>query len=273
MGRKIKLSESRLIDMISTIVKEHASLGGFGYGFVKEQNPTQPAGEDIMSTLESNESWSKLKQFFKDYYTNVKTKVADVSPSEFNEIEMVVDAIISLAREINLNNKSPEVIAQQLRRHMKDLVRQSDATKKAAEKNKPQKEAPPLEEGKKLFSRLKNKITEQNSGSHPSTWGVGFSNNGCPGPDEAGPVPQNFANNIGSGPSAYALWANWITQNKPNWGCTQLENRTLAYHNQVNTNMANSNGDGTGCSPKWNNMLMAKIVGTRAKGLEMGCGQ
>jgi hypothetical protein len=112
-----------------------------------------------MSTLDQNASWSKLKQFFKDYYTNIKVKVADVSPSEFNEIEMVLDAVVSLGREINLNNKSPEVIAQQLKRHMKDLMRASSEETAAAEKNKPSKEAPPLQERRRLYNRLKNRIS------------------------------------------------------------------------------------------------------------------
>ena len=158
MGKKIKMSESRLISVIEGIIKEQASRAGFGYGFIREE-PTQDAEttDSIMSVLDQNESWSKLKQFFKEYYTNVKMKVADVSPSEFNEIEMVLDAIVSLAREINLNNKSPEVIAQQLKRHMKDLVR-ADAEAEAKTKKLPSKEAPPLEEGRKLYNRLRRTI-------------------------------------------------------------------------------------------------------------------
>jgi len=156
MGKKIKMSESRLISMIEGIIKEQASSAGFGYGFVQE-NTEDEEPANIMSVLDQNESWSKLKQFFKEYYTNVKMKVADVSPSEFNEIEMVLDAIVSLAREINLNNKSPEVIAQQLKRHMKDLVR-ADAEEKDKEKKLPSKEAPPLEEGRNLYNRLRRTI-------------------------------------------------------------------------------------------------------------------
>ena len=148
------MSESKLISMISKIVNEQSA--GFGYGFVKEQPEEEVV--DIMSTLDQNASWSNLKQFFKDYYTNVKVKVADVSPSEFNEIEMVLDAVVSLAREINLNNKSPEVITQQLKRHMKDLVRASSEEMEAEAKNKPSKEAPPLQERRKLYNRLKRTI-------------------------------------------------------------------------------------------------------------------
>ena len=84
MGNKIKMSESKLINMISKIVNEQSA--GFGYGFVQEEEVEGVV--DIMSTLDQNASWSKLKQFFKDYYTNIKVKVADVSPSEFNEIEI-----------------------------------------------------------------------------------------------------------------------------------------------------------------------------------------
>ena len=156
MGNKIKMTESNLINMISNIVSEQKA--GFGYGFIPEE--VDEEGVDIVSTLDQNASWSKLKQFFKDYYTNVKVKVADVSPSEFNEIEMVLDAVVSLAREINLNNKSPEVIAQQLKRHMKDLVRASEENAEAMEKNKPSKEAPPLEEGRKLYRRLRRNLKE-----------------------------------------------------------------------------------------------------------------
>tara|TARA_R110000787_G_scaffold212071_2_gene321868 strand:- start:133 stop:573 length:441 start_codon:yes stop_codon:yes gene_type:complete len=131
--------------MIERIVKEQ-HLGGFGYGFVKEEPETEDnlvnAG-GVMSPLESNESWSKLKQFFKDYYTQIKTKVSDVSPSEFNEIEMVINAIISLAKEYNLNNKNPEVIAQQLKRHMKDLT--NDIKSADNDSGQPLEKAPKLQ--------------------------------------------------------------------------------------------------------------------------------
>ena len=154
MGKRIKMSEHNLVHMISKIVKEQKA--GFGYGFVQEQ--PEEGGSDILSTLDQNASWSKLKQFFKDYYTNVKVKVADVSPSEFNEIEMVLDAVVSLGREINLNNKSPEVIAQQLKRHMKDLVRASEENAETMGGDKPSKEAPPLEESRKLYRRLRRNL-------------------------------------------------------------------------------------------------------------------
>ena len=64
-----------------------------------------------MAPLDAQASFAKLKEFFKDYYQNVKQKLTDVSPSEFNEIQMVLNAVISLAREYNLNNKDPEIIA------------------------------------------------------------------------------------------------------------------------------------------------------------------
>jgi hypothetical protein len=49
MSKKIRLSESDLTSMIERLVKEHASVGGFGYGFVKEDSEgeeTYHYGED-----------------------------------------------------------------------------------------------------------------------------------------------------------------------------------------------------------------------------------
>jgi hypothetical protein len=271
MGNKIKMTESKLISMIERVIAEQASAAGFGYGFVREVEtaPTTP-----LSAQERELSWGKLRELMKDFYINYKEKFGDVQPNEFNEIEMILLGIIDMARVKNINGKDPDVIAQYLKQHMKRLPAAGDPDVDGGDAG----DTPPQPrdaEVKKMFeNRLRRTlVNEQSSGSNPSTWGTGFANNGCPPPDEGGPVPQSFANNIGSGPTAYALWANWITQNKPNWGCRQLENRTNAYSDQMNTNMANSNGDGTGCSPKWNNMLMAKIVGTRAKGFEMGCGE
>ncbi len=49
MSKKIRLSESELTRLIERVVKEQASMAGFGYGFVKEDSEgeeTYHYGED-----------------------------------------------------------------------------------------------------------------------------------------------------------------------------------------------------------------------------------
>ena len=49
MSKKIRLTEDELTSMIERLVKEHASVGGFGYGFVQEDTEgeeTYNYGED-----------------------------------------------------------------------------------------------------------------------------------------------------------------------------------------------------------------------------------
>ena len=122
MASRKKLTERQITKLVRNIVKESTSV-----------DSTESASSEVMSPLDQQASYAKLKEFFKDYYQNIKQKLTDVSPSEFNEIEMVLNAVISLAREYNLNNKDPEIIAQQLKRHMRDIQR----TDKAAEKKAP----------------------------------------------------------------------------------------------------------------------------------------
>jgi len=49
MAQKIRLSESELTSIIERLVKEHASIGGYGYGFVQEDTEAEETynyGED-----------------------------------------------------------------------------------------------------------------------------------------------------------------------------------------------------------------------------------
>ena len=49
MAQKIRLSERELTSIIERLVKEHASVGGFGYGFVQEDSEAEETfhyGED-----------------------------------------------------------------------------------------------------------------------------------------------------------------------------------------------------------------------------------
>ena len=153
MARTKKLTERQLTNLVKRVVREAND---------------QPQGSEVMDPLEAQASFAKLKEFFKDYYQNVKQKLTDVSPSEFNEIQMVLNAVISLAREYNLNNKDPEIIAQQLKRHMRDIVRaEKGATDAAAQKAAGTVEAPDkpeyqeIKEGTKSnYSRLYKRLTK-----------------------------------------------------------------------------------------------------------------
>ena len=121
MGKKIKISESRLLEMIKGIIKEQSSMAGFGHGFVQEVSATEPAPTTPLSAQERELSWGKLRELLKDFYINYKVKFSDVQPNEFNEIEMILLGVIDMARVKNLNGKDPDVIAQYLKQHMKRL--------------------------------------------------------------------------------------------------------------------------------------------------------
>ena len=121
MGKKIKISETKLIRMIEGIVKENASMAGFGMGFVKEADVTQTQSA-VQSAKDRELSWGKLRQLLKTFYTDYKNVFADVAPNEFNEIEMILNGVISLAREKNINGKDPDVISQYLKQHMRRVM-------------------------------------------------------------------------------------------------------------------------------------------------------
>tara|TARA_R110002020_G_scaffold103416_1_gene242126 strand:- start:1877 stop:2350 length:474 start_codon:yes stop_codon:yes gene_type:complete len=155
MARTKKLTERQLTNLVRNVVKEVDSA--------------ESASSEVMAPLDQQASYAKLKEFFKDYYQNIKQKLTDVSPSEFNEIEMVLNAVISLAREYNLNNKDPEIIAQQLKRHMRDIQRSDKgATDAAAQKAAGTVEAPDkpeyqeIKEGvKSNYARLYRRLTNR----------------------------------------------------------------------------------------------------------------
>jgi len=117
MAKKIMLKESELISMIERLVKE--------------QTMTDQGGSGVMDPLEKEQSWGKLRQFLKDLYTNYKQEFTDVQPNEFNEIQMVIKAAISLAQEKNINNKGATVISQYLKQHVRPL--EQDAAKNSKE--------------------------------------------------------------------------------------------------------------------------------------------
>jgi len=117
MAKKIMLKESELISMIERLVKE--------------QTMTDQGGSGVMDPLEKEQSWGKLRQFLKDLYTNYKQEFTDVQPNEFNEIQMVIKAAISLAQEKNINNKGATVISQYLKQHVRPL--EQDAAKDSKE--------------------------------------------------------------------------------------------------------------------------------------------
>jgi len=106
MARKIILKESELQSMIERLVLEATD---------------QENASGVMAPLEKEESWGKLRQYLKDMYTNYKQEFSDVQPNEFNEIESVIQAVISLAREKNINNKAPSVIMQYLKTHVRPI--------------------------------------------------------------------------------------------------------------------------------------------------------
>tara|TARA_R110000823_G_scaffold56571_1_gene137534 strand:+ start:165 stop:614 length:450 start_codon:yes stop_codon:yes gene_type:complete len=125
MARKIMLKESELHSLIARLVLEAEDA----------------QASAVMAPLEKEESWGKLRQYLKELYTNYKQEFADVQPNEFNEIEMVIQAVISLAREKNINNKAPSVITQYLKTHVRPIEKMDttddkqspDGVKKAPE--------------------------------------------------------------------------------------------------------------------------------------------
>ena len=152
MARKIMLKESDLVSMVERLVLEQP-----------------PATDDnvskVMSPLEKEESWGKLRQYMKNLYTNYKQEFADVQPNEFNEIEMVIQAVISLAREKNINNKAPSVITQYLKTHVRPLEKVDVSTDAAKQEPSGVKKAPELklagnlkESKRSVYNRLYNRL-------------------------------------------------------------------------------------------------------------------
>ncbi len=113
MARIKKLNERQLTNLVRKMVIE--------------EQLTDQGGTEVLSAQDKELSWGKLRAYLKDLYTDYKNKFADVQPNEFNEVMMVLDGAIDLAKVKNINNKGASVISQYLKQHVKPLERQYDA--------------------------------------------------------------------------------------------------------------------------------------------------
>ena len=138
----VRITESDLKRIIQKVIKEQTSLteqlempddvkdelmGNLedaGY-FDDETDDGELPVDDIedVHTEKTDTDWTTIGEFFKDYYTHVRERFSGVSPNEFDEITILINAIVSLAGDINLDNKNAGVIVQQLSKRIQDDIK------------------------------------------------------------------------------------------------------------------------------------------------------
>jgi hypothetical protein len=134
----VRITESDLKRIIQRVIKEQTSLempqsvkdelmgnledaGYVGDGEeVEELSVDEPL--EVVPTEKTDTDWNTIGDFFKDYYAHVRERFSRVSPNEFDEITVLINAIVSLAGDINLDNKDAGTIVQQLTKRVKDQI-------------------------------------------------------------------------------------------------------------------------------------------------------
>ena len=135
----VRIKESDLKRIIQRVIKEQTSiempqsvkdelmgnLEDAGYVGdeleVGELDIDEPA--EIVTTEKTDTDWNTIGDFFKDYYAHVRERFSRVSPNEFDEITVLINAVVSLAGDINLDNKDAGMLVQQLTKRIKDQIK------------------------------------------------------------------------------------------------------------------------------------------------------
>ena len=86
-----------------------------------EELPIDEPLEDL-PVEKTDSDWNTIGEFFKDYKDHVRERFQGVASNEFDEIMVMIDAIVSLAGEINLDNKNAGTIVQQLSKRVQDQI-------------------------------------------------------------------------------------------------------------------------------------------------------
>jgi hypothetical protein len=135
----VRITESDLKRIIQRVIKEQTSLempqsvkdelmgnledaGYVGDGEeVEELSVDEPL--EVVPTEKTDTDWNTIGDFFKDYYAHVRERFSRVSPNEFDEITVLINAVVSLAGDINLDNKDAGMLVQQLTQRIKDQIK------------------------------------------------------------------------------------------------------------------------------------------------------
>ena len=135
--KTVKITESDLTKIIRRVIKEQTempdelklafkdAMDDAGY-FDSEETGEELSVDEPLEDLpveKTDSDWTTIGEFFKDYYTHVRERFSGVSPNEFDEITILINAIVSLAGDINLDNKNAGVIVQQLSKRIQDDIK------------------------------------------------------------------------------------------------------------------------------------------------------
>ena len=135
--KTVRITESDLTKIIRRVVKEQTEMpdelklafkdamedeGYFDSEETVEELPVDEPLEDI-PVEKTDSDWSTIGEFFKDYYTHVRERFSGISPNEFDEITILINAIVALAGDINLDNKNASTIVQQLSKRVQDDIK------------------------------------------------------------------------------------------------------------------------------------------------------
>mgnify|MGYP006085103867 FL=1 len=135
--KTVKITESDLTKIIRRVIKEQTempdelklafkdAMDDAGY-FDSEETGEELSVDEPLEDLpveKTDSDWTTIGEFFKDYYTNVRERFSGVTPNEFDEITILINGIVSLAGDINLDNKNANVIVQELSKRIQDDIK------------------------------------------------------------------------------------------------------------------------------------------------------
>ena len=134
----VRITESDLKRIIQRVIKEQTSLempqsvkdelmGNLeDAGYIDDEVEVEELPVDDIEdvpTEKTDTDWNTIGDFFKDYYAHVRERFSRVSPNEFDEITVLINAVVSLAGDINLDNKDAGMLVQQLTKRIKDQIK------------------------------------------------------------------------------------------------------------------------------------------------------
>ena len=134
--KTVRVTESDLTKIIRRVIKEQTEMpdelklafkdamedeGYFDSEETVEELPVDEPLEDV-PVEKTDSDWTTIGEFFKDYKDHVRERFSGVSSNEFDEIMILINAIVALAGEINLDNKNAGTIVQQLSKRVQDQI-------------------------------------------------------------------------------------------------------------------------------------------------------
>ena len=146
--KTVRITESDLEKLIQRVISEETSLtelempqavkdelmgnledaGYYDSEETVEELPVDEPLEDLeeLPIEKTDSDWSTIGEFFKDYKDHVRERFSRVSPNEFDEITILINAIVALAGDTNLDNKNAGTIVQQLSKRVQDQISATD---------------------------------------------------------------------------------------------------------------------------------------------------